>query len=124
VPSIDVRPFSRADRDQLAELVNAHIGAVLPGVSVSVNAVMSQLEREPDEYVVDAWAVDRATLVAVVRDRIVAAAHMVRYGTDERVSESYRDAAEIRWLVFWPDEPEAADQLAVGCMRACRPSRG
>jgi hypothetical protein len=34
VPSVEVRPFRRDDRDQLTELVNAHIGAVLPGVSV------------------------------------------------------------------------------------------
>jgi hypothetical protein len=45
VPSIDVRPFRRADRDQLAELVNAHIQTALPGVTVSVNAVLKQLEH-------------------------------------------------------------------------------
>ena len=31
MPSIDVRPFQRRDREQLAGLVNAHIDAVLPG---------------------------------------------------------------------------------------------
>jgi hypothetical protein len=46
VPSVDVRPFRRDDRDQLTELVNAHVGAVLPGVSVAVNTVVRQLERE------------------------------------------------------------------------------
>lgn len=44
MPSIELRPFHRADREQLARLVNAHVGAVLPGVSVSVNAVLSQEE--------------------------------------------------------------------------------
>ncbi len=108
MPPVEVRPFRRADRDQLAELVNAHIEVVTPGVSVSVNAIMSQLEREPDEYTVDQWAVGRSTLVAVTRDRLVAAAHLVRYGDEERVGEAYRDAAEIRRLVFWPGEPTAA----------------
>src|SRR5512132_1002957 len=65
VPSIEVRPFKRPDREQLTALVNAHIEAVLPGVSVSVNAVLSQLEREPEEAIVDPWAVERTTLVAV-----------------------------------------------------------
>jgi GNAT superfamily N-acetyltransferase len=116
VPSIEVRPFQRPDREQLAALVNAHIGAVLPGVSVSVNAVLSQLERDPGEYVVDPWAIARATLVAIVRDQVVAAAHIVRYGTDERVSESYRNAAEIRWLVFWPGDDGAAAVLAARCV--------
>jgi hypothetical protein len=43
-----------------------------PGVSLSVNAVRSQLEREAGEYVVDPWAIERATLVALSRDRVVA----------------------------------------------------
>jgi hypothetical protein len=33
----------------LTRLVNAHAAAVLPGASVSVNAVMSRLEREPED---------------------------------------------------------------------------
>jgi hypothetical protein len=115
--AIEVRPFRRADRDQVTALVNAHIEAVLPGVSVSVNAVMSSLERESDEYVVDPWAIERSTLVAVVADRIVATAHLVRYGSDERVSGYYRNAGAIRWLVFWPPQAEAADALTAECLK-------
>ena len=114
--SLDVRSFQRRDREQLTALVNAHIGAVLPGVAVSVNAVMSRLEREPEETIVDPWAVERATLVAVVRDAIAGGAHVVRYGADDRVSDSYRDTAEIRWLVFVPGEDTAADALAARCV--------
>jgi GNAT superfamily N-acetyltransferase len=116
VPSIEVRPFRRPDREQLAAIVNAHIGAVLPGVSVSVNAVMSRLEREPGEVIVDPWAVARATFVAIERDRVAAGAHLVRYGADGRVSGSYRDSAEIRWLVFAPGDDAAADALAARCV--------
>src|ERR1700678_1712557 len=97
--SIEVRPFRRSDREQLTRLVNAHVAAVVPGVSVSVNGVMSQLEREPGEFIVDPWVTERATLVAEQRGRIVAAAHLLRYANEERVSESYRDAGEIRWLL-------------------------
>lgn len=32
--SIEVRPFQRGDRDQVTALVNAHIQAVVPGMSV------------------------------------------------------------------------------------------
>ena len=85
MPDIQVRPFSRADRDQLTALVNAHIQAVVPGVAVSVNTVMSQLERDPGEFIVDPWVTERATLVAGQRGRVVAAAHLLRYGTDEDV---------------------------------------
>ena len=61
---VEVRPFRRSDRHQVTDLVNAHVQAVVPGVSVSVNAVLSQLEREPGEFVVDPWVVERVTLVA------------------------------------------------------------
>lgn len=52
---VEVRPFQRHDRDQLTHLVNAHVLPVLPGVALSVNAVMSQLEHEPGEFIVDPW---------------------------------------------------------------------
>ena len=80
--SIEVRPFRRGDREQLTALLNAHAAAVVPGVSVSVNAVMSQLERDPGEFKVDPWVIERATLVADQRERIVAAAHLLRYAAD------------------------------------------
>ena len=41
MPAIQVRPFRRADREQLTALVNAHIQAVVPGAAVSVNTVLT-----------------------------------------------------------------------------------
>src|SRR5687767_6496072 len=120
--SIKVRPFQRGDREQLTSLVNAHAAAVVPGVSISVNMVISQLEREPGEFIVDPWVSERATLVVEQRERVVAAAHLLRYAADERVGESYRDAGEIRWFLFWPQAPywpdsaEAADALIAACL--------
>jgi hypothetical protein len=93
--SVEVRPFCRGDREQLTALVNAHVQAVVPGVSVSVNMVMSQLERALGEFIVDPWVRDRVTLVAEQRQRIVAAAHLLRYRAGEDVGESYRNAGEI-----------------------------
>jgi GNAT superfamily N-acetyltransferase len=116
MPSTVIRPFQRGDREQVTDLVNAHIGAVLPGVSVSVNAVMSQLEREPGEAIVDPWVSERATLVAIERERVVAAAHLLRYASEERVSASYRDLGEIRWLVCVPDNDAAGDALVASCI--------
>jgi hypothetical protein len=110
-----IRPFQRSDREQLTALVNAHIGAVVPGVSVSVNALMSQLEREPGETTVDPWVVERRTLVAIERERVVAGAHILRYGDDDHVSESYRNSAEIRWLVHGHTDARAADELVARC---------
>lgn len=119
--SIEVRPFRRGDREQLTRLVNVHAAAVIPGMSVSVNSVMGQLEREPGEFIVDPWVVERATLVAEQRGRVIAAAHLLRYAADEHVAETYRDAAEIRWFLFWPEAPfwpdstHATDALITAC---------
>src|ERR1700737_394905 len=122
VSSIEVRPFRRGDREQLTRLVNAHAAAVIHGMSVSVNTVMSQLEREPGEFIVDPWVVERATLVAEQRGRVVAAAHLLRFAADEHVGDSYRDYAEIRWFLFWPEAPywpdstRAAEALIDACL--------
>ena len=73
MPSIQLRPFVRPDRDQITALVNAHIGAVVPNASVSTQALLSLMERDPGEFIVDPWVRERATLVAEQRGRIVAA---------------------------------------------------
>jgi ribosomal protein S18 acetylase RimI-like enzyme len=119
--SVQVRPFRRADREQLTMLVNAHVQAVVPGVLVSVNTVLSQLERDPGEFIVDPWVAERATLVAEQRGRVVAAAHLLRYGAGDDVGKSYRGSAEINWLLFWPEAsywPDSAD-AAGALMDAC-----
>ncbi|GAA4312116.1 hypothetical protein GCM10023086_32550 [Streptomyces venetus] len=121
MPALEVRPFRRSDRDQLTDLVNLHVAAVVPGVSVSVNTVLSDLERQPGEFITDPWVAERTTLVAEQRDHVVATAHLLRYRADAEVGEAYRDAAGIDWFVcrpaasFWPDTDRAADLL----MRAC-----
>jgi ribosomal protein S18 acetylase RimI-like enzyme len=124
--SVQVRPFRRADREQLTALVNAHIQAVVPGVSVSVNTVMSQLERDPGEFIVDPWVAERRALVAEQRGRVVAAAHLLRYGAGAEVGESTRGAGEINWLLYWPeasywpDSAAAADALLTACLAQLR----
>ncbi|MCI3275222.1 GNAT family N-acetyltransferase [Streptomyces cylindrosporus] len=120
--ALTVRPFRRDDRDQLTELINAHVAAVVPGVSVSVNTVLSELERRPSESITDPWVGERVTLVAEQRGSVVAAAHLLRYRTGPEVGETYRDAGEIDWFVFrppasfWPDSDLAAEQLMAACL--------
>lgn len=122
MPALEVRPFRRADRDQLTELINMHVAAVVPGVSVSVNTVLSALERQPDEFITDPWVGERVTLVAEQRDHVVAAAHLLRYRADDEVGGTYRGIGEIDWFVcrppasFWPDSHEAADLLMNACL--------
>jgi GNAT superfamily N-acetyltransferase len=122
VSEIQVRRFRRDDRVQLTALVNAHVAAVMPGVTVSVNTVLSQLERDPGEFIVDPWVGERLTLVAEQRQRIVAAAHLIRYRADDDVGPDFRNAGEIKWFLFWPPAPywpdgqDADDELMAACL--------
>jgi hypothetical protein len=110
-----IRTFIRPDRDQLTELVNVHIAAVVPGWALPVSALLAQFEREPAQYVVDPWVIDRTTLVAIERDRVVAGAHLKRYAADARVSPDYYGAGEVAWLLAWPRQHDAALALAHAC---------
>ena len=127
MPSAEVRPFRRQDRDQLTRLVIAHAAAVVPGAGVSVATVLSHLERQPGETIACLWVAERATLVAEQDHAVVAAAHLLRYFADERAGVSYRGSGDIHWLLFWPVAPAwkpvlgdaagAADALIAACVR-------
>jgi GNAT superfamily N-acetyltransferase len=124
---VEVRAFRRSDREQLTQLVNTHAAAVVPGMGVSVSTVLSSLERQPGEFIEDPWVSERVTLVAEQRDRIAAAAHLLRHFPDEWAGKAARDVGEIHWLLFWPQAPagnpcwpdatEAADALMAACLR-------
>ncbi|MEU3602731.1 N-acetyltransferase [Streptomyces sp. NPDC006798] len=110
-PAPRVRFFHREDRDQLTALVNAHAAAVVPGAGVSVNTVLSALERCPEEYVTDPWVAERVTLVAEERRRIVAAAHLLRYRDEPDVGDDYRDTGHVEWFVHVPSAGDGAAAL-------------
>jgi hypothetical protein len=124
--STQVRPFRRSDRDQLTRLVNAHAQAVVPGLSASVNTVLASLEGQPGEFIEDPWVAERVTLVAEQQNRVAAAAHLLRYFPDERAGQDFRDAGEIRWLLYWsetpagnpywPDSAPAGRSLVTACL--------
>ena len=127
---VEVRPFHRTDRDQVTALVNAHAAAVVPGVAASVNAVLTQFEREPDEVVVDPWTAERHVLVAEQDGGIAAAALLCRYRDAPDVGSAFRNAGDIRWLVFrpmapagnphWQDGQAAARLLMGACLARLR----
>jgi ribosomal protein S18 acetylase RimI-like enzyme len=130
VTGFEVRPFRRADREQVTLLVNRHAAAVIPGVSASVATVLNQFEREPDEFVVGPWVEERRCLVAEQDGAVVAAALLARYRDDPSVGPALRGAGELRWLLFWPDAPlgnpfwrpagDAAAALAATCVEQLR----
>ncbi|HEX8805160.1 MAG TPA: GNAT family N-acetyltransferase [Acidimicrobiales bacterium] len=106
-----VAPFTGEHTEQLAGLVNAHLDAVVPGFTLPPDHLASRLLRNPAEMVVDPWVVRRRTLVAVDRDRVVAAAHLLHYGATGHVGPGFRNAGEIAWLVAWPSARDAAEAL-------------
>ncbi len=106
-----IRPFQRRDRDQLTALANSHVAAVIPGVVLSVNTVLGQLERESSENIVDPWVAERLCLVAEQDSEIVAATLLHRFRSDDDVSEGYRGAGGIRWLLCRVDAEPAGMRL-------------
>ena len=115
-----VRRFDRRDRDQLTELINLHVAAVIPGVVLSVNTVLSQLEREPGESILDPWVGERCCLVAEFEHRIVAAALLHRFRADEDVSDSYRGVGDVRWMVCHVDAITEGQVLLAAAMEQMR----
>jgi hypothetical protein len=65
---------------------HAHIKAIIPGCSIPVSTLLSQMERDPGEYIVDPWVIERETWVAIEADRLVAAVHLHRYGNEPSVT--------------------------------------
>lgn len=101
----DIRSFARHDRDQLLSLANHHIACVLPGGSIPASTLLAQMERDTQEYVTDPGVTERRTIIAGKADRLVAAAHLKRYGDQiPPVTASYADAGVIDWLICWPDQ--------------------
>jgi hypothetical protein len=117
---VTIREFRRYDRDQLTWLVNLHVSTVLPGVALSTNVVLAQLEREPQETIVGPWVAERRCLVAETDQSIIGAALLLRYSDDETVGDAYRGAAEIRWIIFAPREVEAARRLVTALIDLAR----
>jgi GNAT superfamily N-acetyltransferase len=125
-PSHQIRPFQRSDREQLADLVNAHASAVVPGMATSVASLLLSLERDPAEVITSPWVTERMTLVAEQQHRVVAAAHLLRYGDHKPTGENYLGVGQVEWLVFWPEAPsgnpywadatQAAETLMASCL--------
>jgi GNAT superfamily N-acetyltransferase len=110
---VRVEPPSELHLDQLSQLVNCHLAGVVPGWRMPAGVIASSVQELPGPRGIDPWVVERRTLCAVDGDRLLGAAHLLRYGADESVSACYRGAAEVAWLLFWPRAPEAAEALIV-----------
>ena len=112
----EVVPYGPSHLPQLQALVNGHLGAVAPGWALPSSYIADRLLSNPSQYVVDPWVVERRTLCAIERDRVCAAAHLLRYSGPQAYAD-YRNAADVAWFLAWPDSggAEKAILSAVRC---------
>jgi GNAT superfamily N-acetyltransferase len=101
-------PYEQTHLQPLLDLVNGHLAAVVPGWALTGRFLAEHLERDTGEYVTDPWVVERATVCILEGHRMLAAAHLLRYGDGPGVGEALRGVGEISWLLFLPDRDDAA----------------
>ena len=106
-----VVPFEPSQLPQLLDLVNLHLAAVLPGWALSGTFLAEHLERDRTEPITDPWVEERVTLYAFDAGRLLAAAHLLRYGEGPEVGDGLKGAGEIDWFVSLPDRHDAAAEL-------------
>jgi GNAT superfamily N-acetyltransferase len=102
-------PYSPEHLDALADLINLHIGAAVPGWWVTPSHLAAVLHRNRGQYIIDPWVADRATFVVGTPYRLRAAVHLLRYRDDPDVHPSSRGIGAIAWLAGRPDAPDALD---------------
>lgn len=108
---ITLEPYRPEHLPQLQELINGHLGAVVPGWALPGRFIHDRLTRHPEQVVIDPWVKERVTLCALQAGQVVAAAHFLRYGDGPEVAEGYRGSADLAWLFALPVAIEAADRL-------------
>ncbi len=86
----------------LRSLMNWHLTEIIPGWELSSAYIDARLHSNPEQYVLDPWVIHRSTVCAVDQGSVVAAVHMLRYGSGPEVSNHYRNLGEIAWAMHTP----------------------
>src|SRR5690349_5016980 len=111
---VSVVPFDPNDPVQLSslrELINAHLGLLVPGWALTEPFIAEHLHHNPGQAITDPWVQDRVTLCALHGSRLVAAAHLLHYGSGAEVGPALVGTGEIAWFLAWADAYAAADVL-------------
>lgn len=120
MPTSTIRRFQRSDRGDLARLVNAHVAVLLPGAQLSTQRILAQVEDEPEEVISNPWVDSRVCLVGLEGPRLVGAALLVHYSSDESTSPSLRGIGSLRWLIGDIGAEGALDDLLDASSRWAR----
>src|SRR5690349_20340716 len=110
-----IRPFQPEDISKLTQLINTHISLLISLWGIPSTLILSRLEKNPDEPVIDPWVIERATFCAFVGENLVAAAHLLRYGESEAMNKSYHRRGDFAWFVFEPEFEADAKGLLEAC---------
>lgn len=102
-----IRQFQEDDLEQLQSIMNVHLGAMIPGWALPLEYIASRLVCNPDEYVTDPWVKTRRTLVAIEKDRLVGAVHLLTYREDTPSA----GLGDICWFLCWPGAQDAGRLL-------------
>lgn len=102
-----IEPYAAAHLFPLQALVNLHLAAVVPGWGLSAAFLARHLARDETEVVTDPWVAERATLLGLDGDRLLAAAHLLRYADRPEVGAEFRGLGEIGWALAPPAERDA-----------------
>ena len=106
-----VRSLEPEHLPQLLELVNLHVAAVVPGWALSEAFLAQHLGRDFTQPITDPWVRERKTLCAFDAGRLLAAAHLLRYGGGPDVGAGLRGVGEIDWFVSLPGREDAASEI-------------
>src|SRR5712691_3200269 len=106
-----VAPLDPTHLPQLRQVLNAHLGLLAPGWALTEDFIASHLQRNPGQAITDPWVSERTTLCALEGERLVVAAHLLRYGVDSAVGPAYAGTGEIAWFLAWADVGAAAATL-------------
>jgi hypothetical protein len=107
-----VRAYTPDDLRGLQRLFNCHLSTVIPGWALPAPYMAQHLACNPHQPIIDPSVIQRKTLVAIEGQWVVAAAHVLCYGDDQRVGEDYRGACNIAWLLGWAEDSEAMTATA------------
>ncbi|HEY4026140.1 MAG TPA: GNAT family N-acetyltransferase [Candidatus Dormibacteraeota bacterium] len=108
---VSVEPHRDLHLEQLQRLVNCHLAGVVPGWQLPRGIIAGSLRPMNADPELDLWVAERHTLCAVEEGRLLGAAHVLRYTSRAGVGAGYRGAAELAWLLFWPQADTAAQVL-------------
>ena len=108
---VQIEAFEPTSLPQIQAMANSHLSQVVPGWALPADYIAERLKRNPDQFILDPWVVERNTIVAEQAGKVHAVAHLLRYGDREDVSQDYRNVGEIDWFLFWPKKQDSAAAL-------------